>query len=62
MGAVPKRKISGARRGNRRSHDHLTLTKLVKCENCGEMKRPHHMCPRCRTYRKREVLPAFTEE
>lgn len=62
MGALPKRKISKARRNRRRAHDFLTTTTLVKCDNCGEMKLPHVMCPSCRTYRGRQVLPAFEEE
>lgn len=62
MGALPKRKISKARKGRRRAHDFLTTVKLVKCDNCGEMKLPHVMCPACRTYRGRQILPAFDEE
>ncbi|MCA9937337.1 MAG: 50S ribosomal protein L32 [Anaerolineales bacterium] len=61
MGALPKRKISKARRNRRRAHDSLTPFHLVRCDNCGEMKRPHHMCPHCRTYRGRQILPAFEE-
>ena len=41
MGALPKRKISKGRRNRRRSHDSLTVTRLIACDNCGEMKLPH---------------------
>jgi large subunit ribosomal protein L32 len=61
MGALPKRKISKARRGRRRAHDSLKEIHLVPCDNCGEMKRPHYMCPSCRTYRGRQILPAFEQ-
>lgn len=61
MGALPKRKISKSRRNNRRAHDALTRPNLVKCDNCGEMRLPHIMCPSCRTYRKRQVLPQIEE-
>lgn len=58
MGALPKRKVSKARRDRRRAHDFLTPASLVPCDNCGEMKRPHMMCPSCRTYRGIEVFPS----
>jgi len=61
MGAVPKRRISKSRRGNRRSHDALTTFHLVKCKECGEMRRTHHVCLNCGTYRGRQVLPAVEE-
>ena len=61
MGAIPKRKISQGRRNARRSHDQLTKPQLVACTNCGAMKLNHIMCPICRTYRGRQVLPKFEE-
>ena len=48
--AVPKRKVSPHRRGNRRSHDSL------KVSNCGELKRPHNLCPHCGYYNGREII------
>ncbi|PJK29614.1 50S ribosomal protein L32 [Minwuia thermotolerans] len=53
--AVPKSKISPSRRGMRRSHDKLSAAKTHECPNCGEIKRPHHLCPACGHYREREV-------
>ncbi|MCA9932412.1 MAG: 50S ribosomal protein L32 [Ardenticatenaceae bacterium] len=61
MGAVPKRRISRTRRDKRRTHDALTPFHLVPCPNCGEMKRAHHMCLECGTYRGRQVLPPLSE-
>ena len=54
--AVPKKKISNSRRGNRRSHDALSKQTVVECENCGAEKLPHHVCPSCGFYKKRQVL------
>jgi large subunit ribosomal protein L32 len=54
--AVPKKKISKSRRGQRRSHDALKATNLVECGNCGEMKLPHHICNACGFYKGREVI------
>ena len=54
--AVPKRKTSPSRRGMRRAHDALTLPTHNECANCGELKRPHHVCGHCGYYDVREVL------
>lgn len=56
MGALPKRKLSKGRRDRRRTHDALTTYQLIECDNCGEMKRPHRVCPHCGTYRGHEVV------
>ncbi len=61
MGAVPKRKISKARRDRRRTHLKLTVPNLVPCEECGEMKRPHYMCPVCGMYKGIQVRPQKVE-
>lgn len=60
--ALPKRKISKTRRNKRRTHDALTTVQLIACDNCGEQKLPHIMCPQCRTYRGRQILPNFDDE
>lgn len=43
--AVPKRKVSKARRNLRRSHHSLKLINLVEDPTTGELKRPHHVSP-----------------
>jgi large subunit ribosomal protein L32 len=53
--AVPKRKTSPSRRGMRRSHDALRGEAHQECANCGELKRPHHVCGHCGHYDGREV-------
>jgi len=54
--AVPKSKISRSRRNMRRSHDAISADAYAVCSNCGEMHRPHHVCPHCGTYNGREVV------
>lgn len=54
--AVPKRKTSPSRRGMRRSHDALTVDAFSECKNCGELKRPHHLCTACGHYNGREIV------
>ena len=56
--AVPKKKISKSRRNMRRSHDALTPAAYEECPNCGELKRPHHVCAACGQYDGREVTEA----
>ena len=54
--AVPKKKTSQSRRNMRRSHHALSPVTLAECGNCGEKKRPHHVCPHCSHYDGRAVL------
>jgi large subunit ribosomal protein L32 len=56
MGAVPKKKLSRRRRGNRRAHIHIKLPSLVICPQCRQHMRSHHACPHCGTYRGRQVI------
>lgn len=54
--AVPKRKVSPSRRGNRRSHDKLTATNVSFDEKTGSAKRPHHISMEDGTYKGRQVF------
>lgn len=56
MGALPKQRVSKARRGRRRSHYRLELPQLVPCPNCKEMMVSHHACANCGKYRGRQIL------
>lgn len=54
--AVPKGKVSKARRDKRRSsHWKLTSPNLIVCPKCGALRLSHRMCPECGTYNGREV-------
>lgn len=59
--AVPKKKTSQSRRNMRRSHHHLAPASYTECSNCGEMKRPHHVCTACGYYDGREVVASKAE-
>ena len=39
----------------RRSHDALRPSIHQECPNCGELKRPHHVCQSCGSYNDREI-------
>ncbi|HRJ61264.1 MAG TPA: 50S ribosomal protein L32 [Azospirillaceae bacterium] len=54
--AVPKKKTSKSRRNMRRSHHALGAQSYGECPNCGELKRPHHVCESCGHYDGREVV------
>ncbi|RZI47525.1 50S ribosomal protein L32 [Rickettsiales endosymbiont of Peranema trichophorum] len=54
--AVPKRKTSPSRRGQRRSHDALQRINVVFDETSGEAKLPHHISLKDGYYNKRKVL------
>lgn len=56
--AVPKKKSSPSRMGMRRSHQALSAGAHADCANCGELKRPHHVCSHCGHYDGREVATA----
>jgi large subunit ribosomal protein L32 len=58
---VPKRRVSHARKGDRRSHLALTLPRLEECPHCHEQKLPHHACPNCGYYGGRQVLQLKTK-
>jgi len=54
--AVPKSKVSKARRDKRRSsHWKLESPGLSKCPKCGELRMPHRACKACGEYNGREV-------
>lgn len=63
MGALPKRKISHRRRGNRRAQTFRApgLPVLVSCPECGEPVRPYHVCAKCGTYRRKKVIEIKTD-
>lgn len=58
----PKRKHSKGRRDRRRAHDALNATNLVQCSQCGEMRLPHTVCPKCGYYQGREIIAMSKEE
>ena len=55
--AVPKKRSSRSARDMRRSHHALEFTTAVEsCPSCGELKRRHHLCEKCGTYRGRTII------
>ena len=55
--AVPKKKVSKARRDKRRSNVwKLVLPGMVKCQNCGEYNLAHRVCKNCGYYDGKEIV------
>ena len=54
--AVPKRKVSKARRNKRRAHDALSTVNWVEDSETGEPKRRHHIDLKTGMYKGRQVI------
>lgn len=54
--ALPKRRISKARRDKRRTHWKIMLPTCSVCDHCGKVKLPHRVCPYCGYYKGKEVI------
>lgn len=59
--AVPQNKVTRSKRNMRRAHDALVAGNPAECPNCGELKRPHHVCSECGHYADREVVAQSIE-
>lgn len=59
--AVQQNRVTRSRRNMRRSHHALVAASFGECPNCGELKRPHHVCGACGHYAGREVVAAVEE-
>lgn len=59
--AVPQNRKTPSKRNMRRSHDALTASAHMECPNCGELKRPHHVCGACGHYAGKEVVAVVDE-
>ena len=59
--AVPQKNTTRSKTGMRRAHDALKAGNPAECPNCGELKRPHHVCGACGHYDAREVVAKVAE-
>ena len=53
--AVPRNRLSNARKNSRRAHHAKVPKSTTLCKNCGSSKLPHVVCPSCNTYRGRQI-------
>lgn len=54
--AEPKKRLTSARSGARRSHLYDKAIYLSKCPKCNHPVISHRVCPNCGTYRDFDVL------
>ena len=54
--AVPKGKISKARKHSRRANWKITVPSMVECPQCHQMKLAHRVCKQCGYYNGRQVI------
>ena len=48
--AVPRNRMSNARKNSKRAHHAKTPKSLSTCSNCGASRLPHFSCKACGTY------------
>jgi large subunit ribosomal protein L32 len=60
--AVPKKKVSKARRDKRRSHHKVQPVNVVVDSETGEYKRPHHINLEDGNYNGRQVIDMSNNE
>lgn len=53
--AVPRKKVSKAKKRSRRAHDHVAVPNVIYCQ-CGEPTLSHRICPSCGTYKGKQML------
>ncbi len=58
--AVPKRKVSHARKGKRSANKGLRRASFGYCPRCDAAKPPHRVCPNCGYYAGRERVGVQT--
>ena len=54
--AVPARKVSKTRGATRRAHVAISAKATTTCSNCGEVIKSHRVCPKCGTYKNKQVV------
>lgn len=54
--AVPKRRMSKARKRSRRSHDSAAGMATQPCPRCSSPKLPHRVCDTCGYYRGKKLI------
>ncbi len=54
--AVPRNRLSNARKNSRRAHHAKTPKNFSKCVNCGNSHLPHTICSSCGAYGKRNMI------
>ena len=54
--AVPRNRLSNARKNSKRSHHAKTPRNVSLCQGCGAKRLPHVVCQACGSYGNRVVI------
>ena len=54
--AVPRNRLSNARKNSKRSHHAKKPKNALNCTNCGQPRLPHTLCQGCGSYANRVVV------
>ena len=54
--AVPKIKVSKARRNSRKANWKVSTPSVVKCPHCHEYTLPHQVCSKCGYYKGEQIV------
>lgn len=60
--AVPKGKVSKARRNSRKANWKISTPSIVECPHCHDYKLPHQACKKCGYYDGKEVVKVEKEK
>lgn len=60
--AVPRSRISNARKNSKRAHHAKKPKHCSPCSNCGTDRLPHRICPSCGYYNNRSVIKTEASE
>lgn len=56
--AVPRNRLSNARKNSKRAHHAKVRKHLSKCSACGAPRRPHYSCQACGVYGEKKEAAA----
>lgn len=59
--AVPFRKVSKTRKRMRRAHNAIAAPGLTKCPSCQAAIKPHRVCPKCGSYKGKNIISKEVE-
>lgn len=60
--AVPRNRMSNARKNSKRAHHAKSPKHLSKCPNCGVACRPHFSCQACGSYGQKQTPEAVSAQ
>ncbi len=60
--AVPRNRMSNARKNSKRAHHAKQPRQSILCSNCGSVRLPHRLCSSCGFYNNRSLIKSEEEK